>query len=69
VRRLPKKLLFLSGLIFVVLSAIFCVSSKVKGDGWILFNPVLGAQGLLALVLFLLWVGLSIFLGETLKEK
>jgi len=58
----------LLGFIFVVLSIIFCVSSKVRGDGGVLFNPVLGSEGLLALGLFLLWVGLGVFLGEKMRE-
>ena len=66
--RCLQKWLLLAGFIFLVLSVVFCVSSKVEGDGWVLFNPVLGSEGLLAVGLFLLWVGLGLFLGEKMRE-
>jgi len=64
----------LASFIFIVLSAVFSVSGKVRSDGnWMLFNPLLRSEGWLATGLFLLWIGLGIFLGkkmrETLKEK
>jgi len=64
---LRRNLLFLASFVFLVLSAVFCISIKVKVDGWVLFNPVLGSEGMLAAGLFLLWVGLGVFLGEKMR--
>ncbi len=65
---LRRSLLFLASFVFLVLSAVFSVSRKVGNDSLIPFNPILGSETLLALGLFLLWVGLGVFLGETMRK-